>query len=135
MIIEFANESHVTYLKEKDRHLPEQFIESKITREEIIVLKNEMNQVVGWLRFNFFWDNCPFMNMLYIEEDYRSKGLGQKMVFFWENEMKQNGYSLVMTSTLSNEEAQFFYRKLGYKDSGSLLLEGEALEIIFTKVI
>lgn len=40
-----------------------------------------------------------------------------------------------MTFTLSNENAQHFYKKLGYIDSGSLLLENEALEIIFTKKI
>jgi ribosomal protein S18 acetylase RimI-like enzyme len=49
--------------------------------------------------------------------------------------MKKKGYEIVMTSTLSNEQAQHFYRKLGYKDSGSLLLENEPLEIIFTKII
>ena len=43
------------------------------------------------------------------------------------------GYESVMTSTLSNEQAQFFYRRLGYTDCGSLLLPGEALEIIFRK--
>lgn len=49
--------------------------------------------------------------------------------------MKNKGYNLLMTSTLSNEQAQHIYRKLGYKDSGSLLLENEPLEIIFTKNI
>lgn len=49
--------------------------------------------------------------------------------------MKSKGYELVMTSSLSNEQAQHFYRKLGYKDSGSLLLDDEPLEIIFTKSI
>jgi hypothetical protein len=49
--------------------------------------------------------------------------------------MKSLGYEMVMTSTLANEQAQHFYRKLGYKDAGSLLLEDEPLEIIFTKSI
>lgn len=49
--------------------------------------------------------------------------------------MKENGYHLVMTSMLSNEQAQHFYRKLNYVDSGSLLLKNEPLEIIFTKEI
>jgi len=40
-----------------------------------------------------------------------------------------------MASYLSDETAQHFYRKLGYRDSGSLILENEALEIIFTKKI
>lgn len=38
-----------------------------------------------------------------------------------------------MTSSLSNEEAQHFYRKLNYVDSGALLLPEEPLEIIFVK--
>lgn len=73
--------------------------------------------------------------MLYINENYRNKGIGKKLVEFWETEMKSKSYELVMTSTLSNEQAQHFYRKLGYKDAGSLLLDDEPLEIIFTKSI
>jgi len=49
--------------------------------------------------------------------------------------MKTQGYKKVLTSTLSNEDAQHFYRKLGYKDCGSLLLPDEPLEIIFIKEI
>ncbi len=40
-----------------------------------------------------------------------------------------------MTSTLSAESAQQFYRKLGYIDAGCLLLPGESAEIFFTKQI
>ena len=55
------------------------------------------------------------------------------MVAFWEKQMKTKGYGLVMTSSLSNEAAQHFYRKLNYVDSGALLLPEETLEIIFVK--
>jgi len=48
--------------------------------------------------------------------------------------MIKSGNDLVLTSTLSNEQAQHFYRKLGYKDCGCLLLESEpSLEIILCK--
>ena len=39
----------------------------------------------------------------------------------------------VLTSTLSNERGQFFFRKRGYTDCGALLLPGEPLEIILRK--
>lgn len=87
----------------------------------------------GWLRFNFFWDNIPFMNMLYILEDYRGKGYGSQLVGFWEKEMLKKEYKMVLTSTRSNGRAQFFYRKTGYVDCGSLRLPGEPLEIILLK--
>ena len=47
--------------------------------------------------------------------------------------MKEKRYSIVMTSTLSTETAQHFYRKLKYTDVGSLILKREPLEIIFMK--
>ena len=47
--------------------------------------------------------------------------------------MAKRGCERVLTSTLSNEQAQFFYRKNGYVDCDSLLLPGEPLEIILRK--
>ena len=47
--------------------------------------------------------------------------------------MEKAGFRQVLTSTLSNEQAQFFYRKHGYADCGALLLPGEPLEIILRK--
>jgi hypothetical protein len=38
-----------------------------------------------------------------------------------------------MTSSLSAESAQHFYRKLGYTDAGCLFLPGESAEIFFLK--
>lgn len=135
MKIEYGSESDFQFILDNDRHISKELIKNKLREKEIIIAKNQENQIIGWLRYGYFWDNIPFMNMLYLYESYRNKGIGKELVIFWENEMKKKGYNLVMTSTLSNEQAQHFYRKLGYKDSGSLLLENEPLEIIFTKRI
>ena len=95
----------------------------------------ENDNFIGWLRYNLFWDNTPFMNMLYLLDDYRGQGFGTKIVSFWEQEMKKLGYDFVLTSTQSNEEAQFFYRKIGYNDIGSFTLPTESSEIILYKKI
>ncbi|MNJ62397.1 Acetyltransferase (GNAT) family protein [compost metagenome] len=87
------------------------------------------------MRFGYFWDNIPFMNMLWIDEEYRGQGNGKKVVLYWEELMRSKGFSAVMTSTQSNEDAQHFYRRLGYKDAGCLLQENAPLELIFTKNI
>lgn len=135
MKFEYASESDIQFILDNDRHISKQLIKNKLKEKEIMIAKDQDNKVIGWLRYNYFWDNTPFMNMLYLNENYRNKGIGKELVRFWENEMKSKGYELVMTSTLSNEQAQHFYRKLGYKDSGSLLLDDEPLEIIFIKNI
>lgn len=135
MKIEYGSESDFQFILDNDRHISKELIKNKLREKEIIIAKNQENQIIGWLRYGYFWDNIPFMNMIYLSEIYRNRGIGKELVMFWEREMKKKGYNMVMTSTLSNEQAQHFYRKLGYKDSGCLLLENETLEIIFTKRI
>ncbi|SDS75641.1 Acetyltransferase (GNAT) family protein [Paenibacillaceae bacterium GAS479] len=135
MKIELATVSDYSYIFERDKHLLESLIVPKIQRNEIYILRKQDGVNIGWMRYGYFWDNTPFMNMIWIDEEYRSSGFGKRAVLFWENEMKVTGRNLVMTSTLANEEAQHFYRKLGYKDAGCLLLENEPLEIILTKAI
>lgn len=49
--------------------------------------------------------------------------------------MAGEGHTLAMTSTLSNEGAQHFYRKMGYTDIGGFLIHNEPLEILLIKTI
>ncbi|MCC3373812.1 GNAT family N-acetyltransferase [Cohnella sp. REN36] len=135
MKIEPARESDYAYLLERDRHLLEPLIRPKIRANEIYMLRDGDGTNIGWLRYGYFWDNTPFMNMIWIDEAYRKQGAGKRAALFWESKMKKQGHKLLMTSTLANEEAQHFYRKLGYKDAGCLLLENEPLEILLTKAI
>ncbi|MFC3800482.1 GNAT family N-acetyltransferase [Cohnella sp. GCM10012308] len=132
MNIAVATDSDYEYIKERDHHILENLILPKIKQKEIFILKSD-GLHIGWMRHSFFWDNTPFMNMIWIDIPFRNKGVGKKAVLYWEEEMRNKGFKLVMTSTLANEEAQHFYRKLGYRDSGCLLLENEPLEILLTK--
>ncbi|MDE7171611.1 MAG: GNAT family N-acetyltransferase [Oscillospiraceae bacterium] len=131
-MIRYANQSDFERLREHDRHISEDELARGIEAGRVLVMF-EQGAFVGWLRFNLFWDEIPFMNMLYFLEEYRGKGLGTRLTRHWEEEMAKRGCERVLTSTLSNERAQFFYRKNGYVDCGSLLLPGEPLEIILLK--
>lgn len=61
--------------------------------------------------------------MLFIVWDEQKKGYGKMLMEHWEKEMKAAGYKALMTSTRVDENAQHFYRKLGYKDCGALVLD------------
>ena len=134
MKIRTAEMKDLAILSRYDKHIRQEELQSGISLGRVIVMEQE-GTIIGWLRWNLFWDNTPFMNMLFFLEGYRRQGYGKAMVSFWEKSMREAGYQVVMTSTLSNEEAQHFYRRLNYVDSGALLLPGEPLEIIFTKEI
>lgn len=139
MTVAFALPKDLDYLVEKD-HLGSDMIREKIGRREFLIAyhddqgQDQNDRRVGFLRYNYFWDDEPFMNLLWVEENLRSKGFGTQLISFWEKEMQKLGYDWVLTSTLStNEGAQRLYRGLGYEDTGCLLMPGEPLEILLLK--
>ncbi len=93
----------------------------------------------GILRYNLMYDFLPFLTLLHIEKPFQRKGLGRQAMMFWENEMRALGHKLVITSTQVNEEAQHFYRKLGYVEKGALFLDNTPLaqpqEMFMVKVL
>ncbi len=131
-MIKYANMQNFNDLKEYDRHISESELKSLIAAKRVIIMQND-GMFIGWLRFGLFWDNIPFMNMLYILDGFRGKGFGRELVEFWERKMSMAGYNRVLTSTQSDEQAQFFYRKLGYTDCGALILPPDPLEIFLVK--
>lgn len=131
-MIRYASDRDFEQLSRYDKHICEAELRNCIKSKRILIMLSD-DTLIGWLRFNLFWDNIPFMNMLYLLEGYRGKGYGTRLVGFWENEMLKNKYKMILTSTQSNERAQFFYRKMGYADCGALLLPDEPLEIILSK--
>ena len=131
--IHYAGDDDLLWLKEHDEHISEKTLKHKIENKEVYVVKNN-GKIIGWLRYNLFWDNIPFINMIYILEECRKMGIGKELVKHWEHEMKQNGYKNVLTSTQSNEDAQHFYRKLGYKEIGGFKYFDDPYEIMFQKI-
>ncbi len=105
-----------------DKHLPEKEFENKVHNKQGYVLIDN-NEPVGLLRYNLFWDNTPFCTMLFIKGNCHGKGFGRKLMEYWEADMKLQGYGMIMTSTQVDEEAQHFYRKLGYKDCGGFVVD------------
>lgn len=131
-VIRYAEEKDFKILAQYDKHIRELELKNCIQAKKVLVMY-DADTLIGWLRFGLFWDSIPFMNMLYFFEEYRGKGYGRQLVTFWEQEMQSRQHKMVMTSTQSDERAQFFYRKNGYIDCGSLLLPKEPLEIILLK--
>ena len=112
---------------ELDQHLPEEVFAEKVRTNQGYVLVED-GVVIGILRYNLFWDNTPFCTMLFIDDGYRGKGYGKQMMEDWEQDMKTKGYGMLMTSTQVDEDAQHFYRKLGYKDAGGFIVDVPGFE-------
>ena len=141
-----GNMTEIRYVKKEDEqfwfsldsHLSKAVFEEKVRTGSGYVLLLDGNPI-GLLRYSLFWDNTPFCNMLFVDGEYQRKGYGRQLMEFWENEMKKQGYAMLLTSTQADETAQHFYRKLGYKDCGSLIIDiprfAQPMEIFFIKEV
>lgn len=104
-----------------DRHLPETEYENKVrTKRGYVLLEDDVP--VGLLRYNLFWDCVPFCTLLFVDFRFQKKGYGRMLMEHWEADLKRQGYDIALVSTQVNEDAQHFYRKLGYRDCGGLVL-------------
>ena len=121
-----------------DKHLPEREFINKVSNKRGYILLDD-NKPIGLLRYNLFWDSIPFCTMLFIEHSAQKTGCGRELVSHWENDMKAKGHGMVMVSTQVDEDAQHFYRKLGYKDAGGLLIDipgySQPMELFMVKGI
>lgn len=136
MTIRYVNAEDHDFWFSLDRHLSENEFQLKV-RDQMgyVLIKDSLP--VGILRWSLFWDSIPFCNLLYVQDDLQRKGYGRLLVEHCEADVITRGYNLVMTSTQSDEEAQHFYRKLGYKDCGGLTLPfpgyEQPMELILAK--
>lgn len=134
MTVEVAKAHDIAEIMKYDRHIPQEKLEKCISDGQIYVLRDD--SVVGILRFSYFWQTIPFLDLIYLDENFRRKGFGTAMMQKWENFMKQNGYEYVMTSTQADEDAWRFYEKIGYcKVGGFFPPEQDAEELIYLKKI
>ena len=131
-MIRYAGSEDVDMLKQYERHIPTAMLQQCIKEKRVLLMFQDQT-FIGWLRDGFFWDELPFMNMLYLLEGYRRQGNGRRLVDFWEKEMGRLGYHYVLTSTQSDEPGQHFYRAVGYQECGSLILPWQPLEMVFIK--
>lgn len=129
--IAVASPNDVSFLTDHD-HLRSDQLQAIVASARVL-LARDAGAIVGWLRWGMFWDELPFMNMLQVVPERRGQGIGRQLVDDWERRCSAGGHQMILTSTMSNESAQHFYRHLGFRDCGSLLLPDEPLEIILMK--
>ena len=129
-MIRLANINELTVLSKLDKHISHEEMKQCIELGRVYVLL-ENDKIIGWLRYNLFWSRIPFIDLLYINQEYQAKGFGKKLMSYFEQEVKSFGK--VMVSTQSNEYAQHFYEKIGYKTIGGFTIPNDEYELIMYK--
>lgn len=116
----------------RDKHISRKELENCLASGRVYLAK-EGDKLIGWLRYGLFWDNTPFLNMLYVMKERWGRGCGGKLLTYWEEQMAARGYTVVMTSTQAAEQGQQFYDKHGYQAVGGFFPHAEPYELILLK--
>lgn len=134
MSIRKARAQDTAFVLHNDKYIAPENLERRIALGAVYV--KELDGVpIGYLRYNLFWDSKPFVNRIYIEEAWRGNGHGTALMEHWEEEMRQMGYAHAMAAASSDESAQHFYTRLGYRAIGGFTPEGEPYEILMGKLL
>ncbi len=134
MNIRYASNKDLDILIKYDTHIKKEVLKESILLNRVYVME-ENHKIIGILRYNLFWDNTPFLNLLFILEQYRNHKYGTYLMNYYENEMEKLGYSYLLLSTPSDETSKYFYQKLNYQEIGSLKYLNDPLEIVMAKQI
>ena len=127
-----ASDSDLPFLSEVDRHVSHENLTHVVSSGRVMVAEID-GTPVGCLRWGLFWDAIPFMNLLFVVPGRRGQGVGTTLIETWEKSQIAAGHAFVLTSTVAAETAQHLYRRLGYVDTGALLLPDEPTELILRK--
>lgn len=87
-------------------------------RPLVLVARNVQAAIVGGLLGDIYWEALA-INILWVHEDWRGRGLGAALVACAENEARAAGCRFVHVDTMAYQ-APGFYQKLGYVVFGEL---------------
>ena len=138
MRIEVVTNEDKEFVMNIDTHVNDDGYKNRVFTKSGYVIW-EGNQRIGIMMHCILWDNLPFLNFIFIKEEFRGKGFAKQAILNWEQEMKNQGYKMTLISTQADEGAQHLYRKIGYVDCGGLLFNGtpfdQPMEVFFRKVL
>lgn len=126
------------FVMEIDSHVNELQYENRVHAKTGYVIWDG-NERVGLMHYSVLWDNLPFLNLIHVKKEYRNNGFATKAMKLWEEDMKSQGYKMVLISTQVDECAQHLYRKIGYVECGALLMNNtpfeQSMEMFMRKVL
>ena len=57
----YATENDIDLLTKLDKHITSAELRNSVALNRVLMMYDG-DRIIGWLRYNLFWDNTPFMN-------------------------------------------------------------------------
>lgn len=106
MEIRLADSKDKQKIIKYDNHIHHNKVGECIWNQLVYVLCDE-KKIVGVLRYSLFWQAIPFLDLLYIDENYQGKGYGRQMMEYWESVMQRMKYKFALTDLKKTQSLQY----------------------------
>jgi GNAT superfamily N-acetyltransferase len=99
---------------------PEEYIKSRVGSGYIFVAKND-EKVEAISIYSIWWGNCPFIELIKVNEAYQRQGIGTKLLETAKSEISSNGFKQLISSTeVINKMGLEFHTKHEFEPLNSL---------------
>ncbi|MNS90198.1 hypothetical protein D3C72_1242370 [compost metagenome] len=120
MRIRFALPKDLNSCRKLDRDLKPVQLKKKIAAKEVVVAL-VADEVVGYLRIEWFWLKIPYLTWIYVEPAYRENEIAIEMLTFLRGKLKAQGKKILLSSYQDNASlAKRWHRKAGFKKCGKI---------------
>jgi GNAT superfamily N-acetyltransferase len=118
--VDIATLADAPWLVAWDTHVAPDWVRRCLDLKEYYIARSGAERI-GFLRHSRFWGVIPFMDLIYVAPAWRRQGVGSALLEAWRQAMADQGASVLMTSSLSDEpEPQAWHERNGFERAGSL---------------
>lgn len=96
----------------------EHFLVKKNQKYEFSVVALKGEEITGYIIASLK-NNGPYIHKFFVRKEYRNKSIGEKMLLFFENRIREKGYRTISLAVREdNERAIRFYTRNEFKITG-----------------
>ena len=112
-------------------HSTELLLEA-IAEAKVVLAEAEEQGVVGYVRWEHFWDCIPLCLTVLVKPEHRRRGVGRRLYQHIEAAFRQRGCTFWLSSTEeTNQVSQRFHESLGFRRIGALAELGQDVPEVF----
>lgn len=138
MTIRHATLDDLSSIQDVDRALEQHVSDEDILRASIeggrVVVAVDGDDVVGYVRYEWFWDRIPYCMLARVKPSHQRQGFGHALYELVEEGLRERGIPFWLSSTEEdNERSLAFHRALGFRPIGELSDLGQESREIFLR--
>lgn len=104
-----------------DQH-PTEYIQARLASNYVFLAWHE-GKPIAFAIYTIIWGNCPFLELIKVQEEYRGQTIGTQLLEAVKNEIQSKGFKKLLSSTeVTNPRSHEWHLKRGFKELNTLML-------------